>query len=127
MDFFNMGQSYYILKNYEKADTAFASASLLLPEEPGAYLFRARCKSKLDTTSLVLAIPFYEKTIEKSVGNPAKYKRLLIESYDSIARYYIEKEEYSKSKTYWEKLIEVDPENENAKTVLSSPQMKKIK
>jgi|GEM_PF-1834931 tetratricopeptide (TPR) repeat protein len=127
MDFFNMGQSYYILKNYEKADTAFASASLLLPEEPGAYLFRARCKSKIDTTSLVLAIPFYEKTIEKSVGNSTKYKRLLIESYDSIARYYIEKEEYSKSKTYWEKLIEVDPENENAKTVLSSPQMKKIK
>lgn len=68
------------------------------------------------------AKPFYEKLVElitaKSEKESSDTPRLK-QAYWYLASYYMMKNDDATAKTYWQKLLEIDPENENAKKALS--------
>ncbi len=116
-DFFKIGQSYYINKQYGKADTVFQKLTELQPNISIGYLWQARAKSQLDPDSEKgLAKPYYEKVIEKA--NPEKEKNNLVEAYSYLGYYLYLKGELQGSLTNWEKVIAIDPNNVQAKEAI---------
>ncbi len=114
-DFFTIGRSYYITKQYEKADSAFQKLVELQPTLTIGPLWLARTKSNLDPESETgLAKPFYEMVIEKASANPEKEKANLIEAYSYLGYYLYLKGDLKPSKTWWEKVIALDPSNVKA-------------
>jgi Mg2+/Co2+ transporter CorC len=90
------------------------------------YLWEARTKSNLDSTSEQgLAKPYFEMLIEKASSNPEKSKNDLVEAYEYLGYYYYLKSQKEKSmkeiptsKSYYEKLIALKPEHQGAKDAL---------
>ena len=69
-----------------------------------------------------LAKPYYEKLVslitaksEKEASDAPRLKQ----SYWYLASYYMMNDNDAQAKEYWQKLLEIDPENENAKKALS--------
>jgi len=127
-DYLKEALCYYMIQDFVNADTAFGMVIKILPNEPFGYFWKARVKSNLDSASVNgLARPYYEKAIEYASVDPKKNKNILIESYQYLGSYFIQKDEIAQSKQMWEKLLTVDPENETAKQVLNRAEFKKIK
>jgi len=90
-----------------------------------ANFMRARLNSMLDPDSkLGLALPYYQKLIdliEPRAEKDATERARIIESYRYMIAYnFIVKEDKETAKSYAEKLIAIDPENEIAKQVLDA-------
>jgi len=84
-----------------------------------AYLFRARVYSNLDPdTKEGLAKPHYEKLIEKANLDPVKYAKDILEGYNYLGYYYLVNKQYCESLDYWDKIVTLDPANENAASAL---------
>lgn len=69
-----------------------------------------------------LAKPYYEKLVSLITGKTEKENSdtpRLKQCYWYLASYYMMNDDDAKAKEYWQKLLEVDPENENAKKALS--------
>ena len=124
-DFLKLGQCYYNLKEYTKADTVFARVIKVQPTSIYGYVYRARCNQQMDPEGkLVLAKSFYEKVIEVGSADVEKNKKELIEANWYLANYYFIAKDYKTSKGYWQKMLELDPSNEKATKALSDPNMK---
>ncbi len=122
-DYFNLGRAYYFNKDYGKADTLFAKVNELLPTWPNGFLWRAQSNAQLDPDSKQgLAKPYYEKYIEVALADSAnvdKYKNGLIESYKYLGSYYyLVDRQTSVSKSNWLKVLELAPDDKQAKQVL---------
>ncbi len=114
-DLYSIGRAYYYNEQYAEADTAFVKLSELQPNMTVGHLWAARSKANLDPESENgLAKPYFEKFIEKAMANPEKNKKDLIESYSYLGYYYFLKNEMPTSKSYWTKVIELDPTNTQA-------------
>ena len=102
------------------ADSAFAVLSEKAPDSYLGYFWRARINSVKDPeTTMGLAKPYYEKAcliLEGSEGN----QKQLVEAYSYLAYYYYLKEDMETSKTYWNKILVIDPENQTAIKALRS-------
>ncbi len=118
VDLFNWGLAWFQAGNYDKADSVFAMYSEKYPQQVFGYYWRGRSNAAMDSTmELGLAIPYYFKVVEigetDTTGNS---KRQLIEAYGYLAGYEAnEKKNYTKAIEYFEKLIQLDPDNEQAK------------
>jgi tetratricopeptide (TPR) repeat protein len=118
-DYYKMGRSYFDAKNWTEADSAFAKVNRLSPDFEPAYLFRARVYSNLDPeTTGGLAKPFYEKLVEKASIDSVKYNKDILEGYNYLGYYYLLNKMYCESLGYWDKIVILDPANENAKSAL---------
>lgn len=117
----SLGTSYYFAKEYVKSDTVFSKILAQKPEELIGWKWRARCNEAQDPDAkLGLAVALYEKYIELASAKDAlKYKSDIIGGYKYIGKYYLQAKNYSKSKSYWRKISELDPEDADAKSVLS--------
>ena len=124
-DYLKLGQCYYNLKDFTKADTVFANLIRIQPTSIYGYAYRARCKSQADLdTKQGLAKPFYEKVIEVGSLDIEKNKKELIEGYSYLGYFYLVSKDYPKSKENWKKVLELDPANEKASKALSDPNLK---
>ncbi len=124
-DYLKLGQCYYNLKDFTKADTVFAKLIRVQPTSIYGYSYRARCKSQADLdTKLGLAKPFYEKVIEVGSADVEKNKKDLIEAYSYLGYYYMVAKDYPKAKENWKKVQELDPANEKATKALADPNLK---
>ena len=84
-------------------------------------IWRARVQSALDPeTTEGLAKPYYEKTIEVLDAQGDDRPQIYIECYSYLGYYYFVKEDVANSKTYWEKILAIDPEHEVAKRALEA-------
>ncbi len=102
-----------------EADTIFAQVSVRVPDNYLGYFWRARTNAMLDPeTTLGLAKPYYEKALSILEENPKASKSVLIECESYLGYYYFLKELYEESKVYWNKILEIDPENATAKQAL---------
>jgi tetratricopeptide (TPR) repeat protein len=89
------------------------------PDFEPAYLFRARVYSNLDPdTKEGLAKPFYEKLVEKASADSVKYSKDILEAYNYLGYYYLVNKQYCESLAYWDKIVAIDPTNQNAKDAL---------
>lgn len=108
-----------ITLNYAKADTALTTLVQKVPDLAIAYFWRARVNANFDPESKSgLAKPFYEQFIEKASMDSVKFKKELIESYQYLGYYYYLKEDNIKSKSYWQEVLNLDPENKQAIDVI---------
>ena len=125
-DYNYLGKSYYILKDYVKADSAFSNVIRMYPTLPLGWLWRAKSNSALDPeTKEGRAKPYYEKYILLAQSDVAKNKKDLVEAYEYLGFYYFQNKEYACSKAAFEKLKEIDPANEKAKKALGDPNVTK--
>lgn len=118
LDLFNWGLAWFQAGNYEKSDSVFAMYTDKYPTQVFGYYWRGRSSAAIDSTmELGLAIPHYLKVVEigetDTTGNS---KKQLIESYGYLAGYETnQNKNYGKAIEYFEKLLELDPDNDQAK------------
>lgn len=111
---------------YKLADAAFATVSERMPDSYLGYYQRARVNFELDPESeLGLAKPHYEKTIEAIIAKgDTDNNNVLVEAYSYLSYYYYlqydktkKAEDKANVKLYAEKVLELDPENSNGKSL----------
>ncbi|MGC1244381.1 MAG: tetratricopeptide repeat protein [Chryseosolibacter sp.] len=124
-DMFYMGFSYYMDSQYPKADTSFTKLSEQQPNSTLGYLWAAKARAQIDTTGEQgLAIPMYEKYLEKALENPEsqeKEKKNMIEAYDYLGTYALHhKDNVAEATSYFQKILKLDPANERAKDFMNT-------
>jgi len=106
----------------EQADKAFDKVIELVPEGNTGYLWKARTNSLLDPdTEMGLAKPYYEKVVEILSDRDeitTTIKNSLIEAYSYLGYFYYIKSDNPNTLLYWNKVLELDPENASALMVL---------
>ena len=135
-DLFLLGRLYYyagsaiaddsVPENKVKKDADLASAdsvfSIVAQKVPDNYLgsfWRARTNSLLDPeTTQGLAKPYYESALTILESKPDASKSLLVECNSYLGYYYFVKNDFPTSKTYWNKILTIDPDNETARKAL---------
>lgn len=94
----------------QKADSTFNSMSTLFPDHYLGALSAARTNSALDPeTTQGLAKPYYEKALAIMLPSLAERKNEILECYRYLGYYYYVKNQLAQSKTYWNKVLEIDP------------------
>ncbi len=120
-DYYTLGRAYYFAEQYDKADSAFATLTELQPTMTVGPFWQARSKSAQDSTSENgLAKPYYEKLVEKALLTPDKSKAELIESYLYLGYYSYLKGQTTAAKSFYQKVLALDPSNEKAKTAIGA-------
>jgi len=122
MDYYNLGKVYYNIKDFQQADTSLAIFNQLQPDHIAGFVWRARTKSNIDSTSkLGLAKPIYETIIAKTQSDTAKYAKERIESFYYLAYYNFLQYAQTKNKEYAvqaiafsNKVMAIDPKDEKA-------------
>ena len=118
--FMEVAVKYYL----NQADKAFDMVIELAPDGYTGYLWKARVNSLMDPDSEIgLAKPHYEKTVEilsEREEITGAIRSSLIESYSYLGYFYYLKSDNPNILLYWNKVLELDPENANAKMVLKT-------
>jgi len=119
VDLFNWALAHYRASQYAEADSVFGLYVQKYPEQGFGYYWQARSNVARDPEMTQgLAVPHYQKLIEVLTkdSSDANTKKWLVESYAYLAAYETNTEkDYSEAIDYFEKVLEVDPANEDAK------------
>lgn len=122
--------NYYLSKADEYADSIIAR----LPESYSGYRWKALTKHAIDpVVENGAAKPYYELVVQKIVdrqeedGVSPQAVEVLKEAYNYLGYYYYLISDNANSVIYWNKLLEIDPENRNAKLVLDALSKEKKK
>jgi tetratricopeptide (TPR) repeat protein len=123
LDLFNWALAYFRAEDYVMADSVFGMYVTKYPEQSFGYYWQARANAALDKEmENGLALPHYMKLIEvlqDDTKNP-NYKSWMIQAYGYLATYEANMEkDYPEAVNYFEKVLEVDPANEEAKKYIS--------
>ncbi len=119
-DYYRLGQAFYYIKEFGKADTAFSKVIETQPKLVTGYFWRARANTNLDPDSkLGLAKPFYEEYVLRAEPDSSKYVKDLIEAYKYLGYYYYQLKDYINSRIWWEKVKAIDPNDKQANDALS--------
>ena len=93
------------------------------PEQAFGYYWRARSNVAIDTAMAEgLAVPHYQKLIEVLAKDSvnSNYKKWMSEAYGYLAAYEANtQKDYAEAIGYFEKVLNVDPENENARKYIT--------
>ncbi len=120
-DVYTLGRAYYFDNQFESADSTFQKLISMQPNMTVGYLWEARTQSNLDPESEKgLAQPYYTKLIEMALKAPEKNKGDLVEAYSYLGYYHLLKQELVASKSYWKKVLELNPEDARAKEALKA-------
>lgn len=123
VDLYYWGLAHYTAEEYAKADTVFGMYAVKYPEQSFGYYWQARSKALLDPEMKDgLALPAYQKLIEilQSETDDPNYTKWMVEAYGYLATYEANLDkDYPEAVTYFEKILEVDPSNEDAKKYIA--------
>lgn len=123
LNLFNWGLAHYRAGEYEMADSVFGMYVAKYPEQSFGYYWEARSNAARDSSiEFGLAVPHYQKLVEvlQKDSTNANYKTWMIEAYGYLAAYEVNTEkDYTEAVDYFEKVLQVDPENENAKKYIA--------
>lgn len=100
----------------KEAGVIFAGVANKVPDNFLGNLWQARVNSALDPeTTEGLAKPYYETVVSMlSTKNEARYNSVLVECYSYLGYYYLVADKLPESKEYWQKILEIAPENPTA-------------
>ena len=123
VDLFNWGLAHYLAQEYQQADSVFSKYVAEYPEQTFGYYWRAKSNVALDTEmESGLAVPHYQKLIEMLQKDTAStnYKKWMIEAYGYLAAYEANNQkDFVEAVDYFEKVLEIDPSNEDAKRYIA--------
>jgi tetratricopeptide (TPR) repeat protein len=109
-----IARSYYNLKDYQNADSAYNKIVAADPKNIDAHLWLARTASQMDPESEAgLAAPKFEAMINQIGTETEKYKSALFEAYSYFGSYNLLKKDYGAAKQWYEKLFNLDPKNKD--------------
>lgn len=122
---YEFGKAIYSgTKDYVLADSTFARVIRLSPNYAPAYLWRARSNFQLDLQNERWAAqPYYEKIIEivkpEDRVKPSN-KTMMLEACRYLCDYYAKSaaKDLTKTKAYYEIILQIDPNDVNAKAAL---------
>lgn len=122
LDLYNWGIALYMAENYIKADSVFAMYTVKYPDQIYGPLFQARCNALMDTTmEKGLAVPYYQKLIEVASEKPENNKTYLLSAYGYLGTYEANiTKDYQASLDYFQKLLELDPNNNDAQRYVAT-------
>ena len=120
---FLLGQEYFLMKDYGHSDSIFDIMTQKLPDLHIGWAWRARSNAAMDPDSKEgKALPYYEKVVDLLGSDPeksAKYSKDYVLALRYMGAYYtLVDEKCDIAKPYWEKILEIEPEDEGAKNGL---------
>lgn len=119
-DLYFLGLSYFKNSSFKESDSIFTRILEKDSTYATGWLYRAKNNDKLDPDKVnFLARPFYLKFVEVALANEKdkdKNKRGLLESYNYLAYHAVQTEDNIAAISYYESILLLDPNNENAKT-----------
>jgi tetratricopeptide (TPR) repeat protein len=114
--YMRIGRAYINGEKFKTADSVFNIVLKKSPDYIPAHLWTARTYSKMDPDSkLGLAKPKFEKLIEVAKSDSIKNASEISEAFGYLGYYHMTKDNYSSSKTYYNRLINIDPNSKENK------------
>lgn len=118
-ELFNVGLTYHQAQDYKKAIDIFNQYAQKNPDSLFGHLWIARASFAIDTT-MVSAVPSYEKTLQVSESDKIRYKNYGIEAGKFLAGYYNNmKNDRSTAISYLQKALVFDTSNTSVKDLLN--------
>ena len=116
VDLYNAGFENFKASQFQTADSIFSIYKTQFANEVYGHYWSFRSRSVIDSTmEQGLAIPDCEKFISVAELDKAKNKSTLITAYGYLAGYSANiKKDLAAAKSYLEKIIEIDPTNQDA-------------
>jgi len=115
-DLMRIGRAYYTGEKFKTADSVF---NIIITKTPGflpANLMVARTYSKMDPDlKLGIAKPKFEKLIEVAKPDSIKNESEMMEAFAYLSYYHMMKENFSRSKDYYNSMVNLDPNNKENK------------
>lgn len=119
VDYYLLARAYYFSKQYGKADTAYSKVTDAKPDFADAWYWRGVCNATLDPDFKdTIAKGHYLEFIKLAEADVQKNKKNLLDAYYYVGIFYIKRDDNTTAKTYFEKMLAIDPENANAKEVM---------
>jgi tetratricopeptide (TPR) repeat protein len=104
-DYFYLGYSLYMIRDYEAADKNFAVVTELLPDYIAGFVLRAKSNEFLDPDlELFKAKPFHEKVIELAADDYKRYGTDLINAHRYLAFESLKRDDNESAKLHFEKI-----------------------
>jgi tetratricopeptide (TPR) repeat protein len=123
VDLFNWGLANYLAQDFKMADSVFGMYVAKYPEQSFGYYWQARSNASIDKDMKDgLAIPVYKKLIDVLQADTANtnYKKWMVEALAYLAAYEANtQKDYSEAVDYFEKVLQIDPENADAKRYIA--------
>lgn len=121
-EYLNLARSYSITEQYAEADTIYSKLMEQYPTNIQVAVELARVKANIDSTQEQgLAKPVYEKILELGAADPERNKTYIIEAYKYMGAYYaIQEGNVSKGKEYFERVLSLNPNDNQAREVLEA-------
>lgn len=122
LEVYYLGRSYYSANDSVMADTTFAEFISRNPTSPDGYYWRATTLSSFmfqKNDKDFPAAPYFQKYIELTSGDPAKYKRNLVKAHDYMGASLFDSDK-NLSKEHFMKALELDPSDEFALLYMKS-------
>jgi tetratricopeptide (TPR) repeat protein len=118
--YFLVARSYYQQKDFIKSDSMNKMITILAPISPSGWIGRAQSNVQLDPESTQgLAKPYFEKYLELVKVEDPKNKNNIIQAYSYLGYYSFLQKDNTATKSWFEKVLAIDPENQQAKDVLA--------
>jgi len=115
-DYMQIGRAYYNGENYKAADSVFTTIIKKTPDYLPAYVYTARTYSRMDPdTKLGLARPKFEKLLSIAAKDSLKNEAEMMEAMRYLGFYNMENGNYTKAKEYYNRMINLDPQNKENK------------
>ncbi len=114
--YMRIGRAYYSAEKFKSADSVFSIVAQKSPTYVPAYLFIARTYSKMDPdTKLGLAKPKFEKLLDIAGPDSTKYNSEIMEGLGYLSFYHMVNDNFSKSKDYYNRMINLNANNKDYK------------
>ncbi|MBC5775944.1 tetratricopeptide repeat protein [Pontibacter sp. KCTC 32443] len=109
------------LEFFKKADETYANVTTTNPTYAYGHYWRGLANANLDPESTKgLAKPHFEEFLKLASGEPDKYKAALVDANNYLAYYYFGvKTDRNIAKKYYQEVLKLDPNNEQAKTAMA--------
>jgi tetratricopeptide (TPR) repeat protein len=115
-DLMRIGRAYYTGEEFKSADSVFTLVVTKSPDYIPANLFIARTYSKMDPDlKLGIAKPKFEKLISVAKSDSIKNEGEMMEAFGYLSYYYMMNNNFSKSKDFYNRMINLDPNNKENK------------
>ncbi len=143
LDYYALGRTYYLVASQKatandlagqkeylaKSDSLFALVSSISPDYYLGYFWRARTAALLEGDDLTkgVAKPYYEQSLEKliQINTDGKRNKDVVECCLYLGNCYYQNNDTDKAIEYFNKVLEINPNNADLKKAIQDLQKKK--
>jgi tetratricopeptide (TPR) repeat protein len=115
-EYLQIGRTFYTAENYKAADSVFTIITEKWTDDLRAYLWIANTYFRMDPDyTLGLAKPKFEKVIQMAEGDSLKNESEMADALQYLGFYHMSKENFTASKDFYNRLINLNPDNDENK------------